>query len=104
MKRLIVTWIVTLVALAGAFDVYGAPAKAPDEPPDPALIELLSRTMADQTDQPDHFDAQVWLMATEPKVERYVADRDERMEILTHVYREASRQKIDVDLVLAVIQ
>jgi soluble lytic murein transglycosylase-like protein len=99
MKRLIVT-LLTFVWL----EVGAAPAEMPSEPPDPALIELLSRTMADQTDQPDHFDAQVWLMATEPKVERYVKDRDERMEILTHVYREALRQKIDVDLVLAVIQ
>jgi soluble lytic murein transglycosylase-like protein len=101
MKRLIVTLFFTFVSIDGA---AATPKTAAPEPPDPALIDLLSRTMADETDQPDHFDAQVWLMATEPKVKRYVADRDERMEILTNVYREALRQKIDVDLVLAVIQ
>jgi soluble lytic murein transglycosylase-like protein len=101
MKRL----IVLLLAAFGCLDTAATSSPAtPDEEVDPALIDLLSRTMADQTDQPDHFDTQVWLVATEPKVERYVADRRERLEILENVYREANRQHIDVDLVLAVIQ
>ncbi len=72
--------------------------------PDPALIDLLARSMAAETDQTDHFDAQVWLMSSTPKVVRYVSDEDERTLLLQDVYREAARHDLDPDLILSVIQ
>ena len=70
---------------------------------DPALIDRLARSVASAAAQADHFDAEVWLMSSRPKLARYVADEAERMVILSSVFREAARQQIDPDLVLAVI-
>ena len=70
---------------------------------DPALIDRLARSVAAAAAQADHFDAEVWLMSSQPKLARYVADETERMVILSSVFREAARQQIDPDLVLAVI-
>lgn len=102
MSKLLATLMCTFVGLhAGA--AATSPA-TPAELPDPALIALLARTLADDVDQGDHFDAQVWLISTDPKIKRYVPDSAERLEILQNVYREASKQKIDADIVLALIQ
>ena len=70
---------------------------------DPALIDRLARSVASAAAQDDHFDAEVWLMSSHPKLARYVADEGERIVILSSVFREAARQQIDPDLVLAVI-
>jgi soluble lytic murein transglycosylase-like protein len=71
---------------------------------DPDLIVLLAKTMAVEVDESDHYDAEVWLMSTEPKLVRFIGAADERMQVLQNVYREANRHDIDPDLVLALIQ
>jgi soluble lytic murein transglycosylase-like protein len=71
---------------------------------DPGVVEALAKTMADEVNQSDRFDAQVWLLSSAPKLARYVAAENERTSILKSVYREANRQKMDPDLVLAVMQ
>jgi soluble lytic murein transglycosylase-like protein len=73
-------------------------------PDDPALIDRLARSVAAEAAHADHFDAEVWLMSTRPKLTRYVPNEHERLAIMTSVFREANRQRIDPDLVLAVIQ
>lgn len=75
-----------------------------DSRPDTALIDLLARSIADASEQDDHFDAQVWLMSSEPKLARYLKDSDERTDVLENVYREAVRHNVDADLILAVMQ
>ena len=76
-------------------------AARPDQ--DLALIDRIARSVASEAAQDDHFDAEVWLMSSHPKLARYVADEAERIVILSSVFREAARQQIDPDLVLAVI-
>jgi soluble lytic murein transglycosylase-like protein len=71
---------------------------------DQALIEKLAVSLADTTDAPDRFDAEVWLRASEQRLTRYLDDHDERLDLLRIVYREAHRQNLDADLVLAVMQ
>jgi soluble lytic murein transglycosylase-like protein len=71
---------------------------------DPAVIDALSRALAKQADQPDQYDAQVWLLSSVPKVARWVDDDGERAAILTNVYRESNRHQIDPDLVMSVMQ
>jgi soluble lytic murein transglycosylase-like protein len=46
----------------------------------------------------------VWLKASDTRLQTYVDDHDERLELLNTVYREAQRQNLDPDLVLAVMQ
>lgn len=81
-----------------------SPPLWPDSPPDTALIDLLARSIADASEQDDHFDAQVWLMSSEPKLARYLKNGDERTNVLKNVYREAARHQVDADLILAVMQ
>ncbi len=71
---------------------------------DSALVSRLARTMAAEQDQGDRFHAEVWLAASEQRLSRYLKSRDERLALLKTVYREAYRQKLDPDLVLAVMQ
>jgi len=52
----------------------------------------------------DRYDAEVWLVAMSEKLKRYVKDPQERLTILRHVHREASRHDLQPELVLAVIQ
>jgi len=73
------------------------------EEPDPVLVARLARAMADDAGQSDHFDAEVWLLSTAPKIARFVADEQERLQILDTVYQQARRNGIDADLILAVM-
>lgn len=91
------------------------PALAADPPPeavvaslqedrDALLLARLARTLAENHTETDIFDAQVWLMASEQRLGRYLDDQEERLDLLQIVYREARRNDLDPDLVLAVMQ
>jgi soluble lytic murein transglycosylase-like protein len=104
-KRAAARWLQGLLCLvllhtsvAGATD-----ASAPVDI-DPAVIDALSRALAKQADQPDRYDAQVWLLSSVPKIARWVDNDAERTAILTNVYRESNRHQIDPDLVMSVMQ
>jgi soluble lytic murein transglycosylase-like protein len=70
---------------------------------DPQLRARLADVMAAEVDRVDRYDAEVWLMASEQRLGRFIDDHGRRIEILQNVYREASRHDLDADLVLAVI-
>lgn len=72
--------------------------------PDQDLLDKLALTLADNHVQTDKFDAQVWLMASESRLTRYMDDKTDRLALLQLVYREAHRTELDPDLVLAVMQ
>jgi len=71
---------------------------------DPALLESLAASMAEQYPDTDRFEAEVWLHASEQRLARYIDDHDERIRLLQTVYREANRHQLDANLVLAVMQ
>ncbi len=71
---------------------------------DPALVERLALSLAESHESADRFDAQVWLVASEQRLSRYLDDHTERIDLLKVVYRESSRHQLDADLVLAVMQ
>ena len=60
---------------------------------DPGVIDALARSMSDDLDHGDHFDAQVWLLSSVPKLARYVPNDKEQELILRTVYREANRHE-----------
>lgn len=70
---------------------------------DPALLEKLAATMADRHEGADRFDTEVWLLASEQRLTRFVDDHEERLDMLNLVYREAHWQQLDPDLILAVM-
>lgn len=86
--------------LLGAHAANAAPAQ---EPIDPALLRRLASTLVDEGTVGDRFDAEVWLHWVTPKLSRYMRDPRERTVLITAVHREAARNRIDPDLVLAVI-
>jgi soluble lytic murein transglycosylase-like protein len=88
---------VTVFLLALAF-----PA-ATQENPDPALIKLLRQAASEKDSFDDRFDAQVWLTDMSARLQRQVADPQERIEILRNVHYEATRADLPPELVLAVI-
>lgn len=52
----------------------------------------------------DRFDAEVWLIAMSHKLKRYIKDPKERLDVLRKVHKEATRARLEPELVLAVIQ
>lgn len=70
---------------------------------DQALLAHLAQTLAVDVDEPDRFDAEVWLKTTDSKLTRFIDDHDERRGVLRAVYRESRRHQLDADLVLAIM-
>ena len=88
---------VLLAALCG-------PANStPADDPDPVLRELLRQAANEADSFVDQFDAQVWLTDMSTRLQRQVADPEERLEILKNVHYEATRADLAPELVLAVI-
>ena len=80
--------------------VVSSPAPEADQD----LLDKLAATLAANHVETDKFDAQVWLMASESRLARYMDDKAARLALLQLVYREAHRTGLDPDLVLAVMQ
>ncbi|MGE0622821.1 MAG: transglycosylase SLT domain-containing protein [Pseudomonadales bacterium] len=90
----------TVLSYAGSLSADSIPG----EQMDPVLLDKLAETLAASHGETDRFDAQVWLMASEQRLTRYMEDPGERLELLQLVYRESQRTDLDPDLVLAVMQ
>lgn len=71
---------------------------------DAQLKHLLKQAVEDTSGFTDRFDAEVWLLDMSTRMTRQVPDPQERMEILKHVHREASRAGLKPELVLSIIQ
>ena len=74
------------------------------EPPDPKLLEKLAKGLSQELEHSDSFDAQVWLITSEARLQKYVSDEQERLLILRTTYREAHKHTLDPDLVLSLMQ
>lgn len=71
---------------------------------DPELKALLKQA-ANETDSfVDQFDAQVWLTDMSRRLEKRLPDHTYRVNLLKEVHAEATRAKLDPELVLSVIQ
>ncbi len=71
---------------------------------DPQLRQKLALALAEEHEQLDRFDAEVWLRVSDQRLTRYIKNQPERLTLLQLVYREAAVQGLDPDLVLAVMQ
>lgn len=102
LRRWVLGVLLTAAAVACA-DTLSAES-IPEQQMDPELLDKLAETLAASHEETDRFDAQVWLMASEQRLTRYMTDPGERLELLRLVYRESQRTALDPDLVLAVMQ
>ncbi len=96
--------LIILLSLIGSKTTVLAADSRDQTATDPALLLKLAETLAANHTETDRFDAQVWLMASEQRLRRFVKVHDDRLALLQLVYREARRQQLDPDLVLAVMQ
>jgi soluble lytic murein transglycosylase-like protein len=95
-----------LAALAACMALCAGSASA-QEQREPELKALLQKIVSSQDCFADRYDAEVWHKAMEPRLQRFIASHDERLEILDHVYCEARRDpkmQLPPDLVLALIE
>ncbi|MFA5938486.1 MAG: lytic transglycosylase domain-containing protein [Sinimarinibacterium sp.] len=77
---------------------------APIEAPEPELRDLLAHTIGAADSFEHRFDAEVWLVDMSSRMQRYVGEDAQRLELLRLVHSEARRAKLSPELVLAVIE
>ena len=98
-----------LVAALGALGLCCAlnGAARADQQRDPELKALLQKIIGDSDCFVDRYESEVWYKTMEPRLQRFVASHDDRLNILNHVYCEAKRDpsmQLPPDLVLALIE
>jgi len=97
---LIVTQFILSVLL---ITLVSSAANAARQPVDDELRKLLTDA-ANSTDSfADRFDAEVWLTDMSGRLEQYLPDADQRINLLKNVHYEAKRANLAPELVLSVI-
>jgi soluble lytic murein transglycosylase-like protein len=98
-------WLpVAVAALLSCGPVPAIAAALPQQ--DPALRAVVEKAIGEAECFADKYDSAVWFTLMEPKLRRYVKDRDERLQILQTVYCEAHRDNatsLPPGLVMAVL-
>jgi soluble lytic murein transglycosylase-like protein len=78
-----------------------------DQQRDPELKSLLQKIIGSADCFADKYESEVWYKSMEPRLSRFVATHQERLEILDHVYCEAKRDpllQLPPDLILALME
>ncbi|MCX2979337.1 lytic transglycosylase domain-containing protein [Halieaceae bacterium IMCC14734] len=68
------------------------------------LRQFLQQSIADSESFEDRFDAEVWLLDMSNRLQQYVKDPEQRLQLLQEVHRYASQSQLPPELVLAVIE
>ena len=71
---------------------------------DPELRRLLAAAIEASNSFDDRFDAEVWLFDMSSRMERFVPNKEFRLDLLKSIHREASRVELPPELVIAVIE
>jgi len=72
--------------------------------PDPELRRILVDAIEAADSFNDRFDAEVWLVDMDARMQPFIDDEQQRLKLLRSVHREASRVDLPPELVLAVIE
>jgi len=102
-KRFLINGSATLAVATSPllFPLIGN-AAAPS-PPSEEFRSLLQQTIHEASSFKDRFEAEVWLVDMSARLSKYVKDEKERLHILKTLHREASRNNLKIQLVLAVV-
>lgn len=71
---------------------------------DPKLRQLLTEAIEASDSFGDRFEAEVWLIDMSSRLQPFLEDEKQRLELLRAIHREATRAKLVPELVLAVIE
>lgn len=93
-----------LCAIAVCLLFFSSATFATPQQVDPELRQALKEAVNDSSSFEDKYDAEVWLIDMSNRLERWIANKKERMQFLTLLHFEATRAGIQPELVLAVIQ
>jgi soluble lytic murein transglycosylase-like protein len=80
------------------------PAVAEEPAVDPKLRQILTEAINSANSFDDRFHAEVWLLDMSNRLQRFVPDEEARLAILKDTHREATRARLQPELVLAVIE
>ncbi len=84
---------------------WAAPAVASQEVTPELRQALLTAVRDNPADHDfDHWDAEVWLVAKDSRLRRFIADEDQRLVLLRLIHQEAGRVALPAELILAVIE
>ncbi|MET4693755.1 lytic transglycosylase domain-containing protein [Endozoicomonas lisbonensis] len=70
---------------------------------DPLLIQSLQDNLRHADSFTDRFEAEVWLLVMSQRMQPFIKDPGQRIQLLQSVHREASRTNLPAELVLALI-
>jgi len=103
-QSVVMRWLILFIALALSLDAL-ASSRA-DARNDPELRKFLQQAVNEASSFKDRFDAEVWLVSMNGKMEQSFADvtASERLQILKAVHKEATLANLKPELVLAVIE
>ncbi|PCI09212.1 MAG: transglycosylase [Gammaproteobacteria bacterium] len=79
-------------------------ALASEQEVDPKLRQLLTDAINSSESFEDRFHAEVWLLDMSNRLRRFVKDEETRLTILKQIHLEATRAKLQPELVLALIE
>jgi soluble lytic murein transglycosylase-like protein len=68
------------------------------------LRQFLQQSIAESESFEDRFDAEVWLLDMSNRLQKYVGDPEQRLQLLQDIHRYASQSGLPPELVLAVIE
>lgn len=71
---------------------------------DDELRTLLKTTIEEADSFQDRFDAEVWLISMSGRMQRFISDPQQRLELLRKIHRAATRAELQPEVVLAVIE
>lgn len=71
---------------------------------DPELHRLLTQAIEASDSFDDRFEAEVWLVDMSKRMRAFVKNKKQRLSLLRHIHREATRANLFPELVLAVIE
>jgi len=94
-----------LVLALAAAPLTAAAGGLPRDEQERAEMRVFLQQAINKSDSfADRFDAEVWLLDMSTRLERYMPDTAERLDLLRAIHREAKRAQLKPDLVLALIQ
>ena len=84
--------------------LLSTPGNTNEQQLDTELRELLIEAVNNSDSFQDRFDAEVWLVDMSNRLEPYVSDNQQRINLLKQIHFEATRASLRPELVLAVIE
>lgn len=100
--RLFKLRLLTALVIAAAYNVAWSQPQVSDI--DDELRRLLKSTIEQADSFEDRFDAEVWLLSMSGRLEPFVNDPEQRLDLLRKIHRAATRAELQPSVVLAVIE